>query len=128
MANQSLFGTSVQLTGAQQNIWFHQQLDPNSAAYQLSYYTELEGELDPERLSAAIDYAVAMLDPLRLIFTKNDGNPLQSVQPTSAVRLAIVDLTKTSDPQHHARTQIDDLQAHPLRLEDGIVCKLAVKF
>ncbi|MEY3672364.1 MAG: hypothetical protein RI904_2021, partial [Pseudomonadota bacterium] len=126
MANQSLFGTSIQLTGAQQNIWFHQQLDPNSAAYQLSYYAEIEGQLDPERLSDAIDYTVTMLDPLRLVFFKNDGKPLQRVQPSSSVRLVVIDLTSTSDSRRNARIQIDELQAQPLFLEDGIVCKFAL--
>ena len=33
------------LTGAQRNVWFHQQLDPNEPAYNTGNYIELEGDI-----------------------------------------------------------------------------------
>ena len=81
------------LTGAQQNIWFHQQLDPHSAAYHLSYYCRLLGPFDPARLGLAIDYAIATIEPLRAQFVVNEGRPYQRTQSKIAAGLQVVDFT-----------------------------------
>ena len=41
------------LTGAQRNVWFHQQLDPNEPAYNGGNHIKLEGDIDVARLDRA---------------------------------------------------------------------------
>jgi nonribosomal peptide synthetase DhbF len=111
------------LTGAQQNIWFHQQLDPHSAAYHLSYYCRLLGPFDPARLGLAIDYAIATIEPLRAQFVVNEGRPYQRTQSKIAAGLQVVDLSGSADPEQLALNEMRDLQARRLDLERGEVCR-----
>ena len=44
-----LSGNLIPLTGSQANVWFHQQLDPSSVAYNVGQYIEIDGVIEPER-------------------------------------------------------------------------------
>ena len=67
------------LTGAQRNVWFHQQLDPNEPAYNAGNYIELEGDIDVARLDRAQKRLFEETDVLRLGFHDIDGEPYQVV-------------------------------------------------
>ena len=107
------------LTGAQQNIWFHQQLDPHSAAYHLSFYCRLLGQFDPVRLGLAVDYAIATIEPLRAQFVVNEGRPYQRTQAKIAAGLQVIDLSGSADPEQLALDEMRDFQARRLDLERG---------
>ena len=47
-----LSGELLPLTGSQASVWFHQQLDPGSVAYNVGQYIEIDGVIDPERMAA----------------------------------------------------------------------------
>jgi hypothetical protein len=51
----------VPLTGAQRDVWFHQQLDPASTQYNLAQFCRIHGHVDRQRLADAFIRVVACL-------------------------------------------------------------------
>src|SRR6478736_6613387 len=73
---------------AQKRLWFLDQLDPGSSAYNLPRAIRLVGRLDLDALQKAFDAIVARHESLRTTFGSFDGEPVELVHPT-AVRVEI---------------------------------------
>ena len=67
-------------------MWFLNQLDPGSADYNISLAAELEGEVDENALSAAIDALVARHEILRTSYPATAGTPHQKILPAEEAR------------------------------------------
>jgi len=61
------------LSYSQQRLWFLDQLEPDSAAYNISWTVRLRGELNREALQAAVDYVVQRHEVLRSRFVSEGG-------------------------------------------------------
>ncbi|MFH9264643.1 amino acid adenylation domain-containing protein [Streptomyces sp. NPDC017546] len=71
------------LSAAQRRMWFAQQRDPRSAAYNICAGFVISGELDPERLRRGFEAVVARQDILRTVYrTDEDSMPVQLVLPS----------------------------------------------
>ena len=68
-----LSGNLLPLTGAQANVWFHQQLDPGSVAYNVGQYIEIDGVIEPERMARALQIVVDGAEAYRVRFVVRDG-------------------------------------------------------
>ncbi|WP_229204982.1 condensation domain-containing protein, partial [Duganella sp. Leaf61] len=67
------------LSFAQQRLWFLEQMDGNSATYNLPYGLVLDGPLQRDALSAALDRIVARHEALRTTFAEENGQPFQRI-------------------------------------------------
>jgi len=86
-------GEPVPLSFAQQRIWFLDQLDPGSPAYNLGGALRLRGELDVRALAAAGGELVRRHEVLRTALVVVDGEPRQVVHPARrGAGLPLVDL------------------------------------
>jgi amino acid adenylation domain-containing protein/non-ribosomal peptide synthase protein (TIGR01720 family) len=86
------------LSFAQQRLWFLDQLDPASAAYNLAAAVRLEGELSVPALAAAVSEIVRRHEALRTTFEASGGEPLQRIAPPGAVTIPAVDLGGLAEP------------------------------
>ncbi|SDW58398.1 amino acid adenylation domain-containing protein [Arthrobacter sp. cf158] len=77
---------SPALSFAQQRMWFLNQLDPGSADYNISLAAQLEGEVDEQALSTAVDALVARHEVLRTSYPATAGTPHQLVHPAGEAR------------------------------------------
>jgi amino acid adenylation domain-containing protein/FkbM family methyltransferase len=77
---------------AQQRLWFMDQLDPGSAAYNMPAAAALTGRLDVAALAAALSEVVQRHEVLRTHFAAVGGEPVQIIAPRAAVALPLVDL------------------------------------
>ena len=68
-----LSGNLLPLTGAQANVWFHQQLDPGSVAYNVGQYIEIDGVIAPERMTRALQSVVDGAKACRVRFVVRAG-------------------------------------------------------
>ena len=68
-----LSGNLLPLTGAQANVWFHQQLDPGSVAYNVGQYIEIDGVIAPGRMARALQSVVDGAEAYRVRFVVRDG-------------------------------------------------------
>lgn len=76
----------------QQRLWFLQQLEPTSCAYNMPGALRVRGALDIEVLRKALDEISRRHESLRTTFREVDGQPMQVIGPTAGLPLKLVDL------------------------------------
>ena len=93
------------LSFAQQRLWFLDQFEPGSSAYNIPTALRLSGPLDVEALRRALETIVARHEPLRTTIRAVDGTPVQIIAEPPALALPLVDLTTVPDPDREAELQ-----------------------
>ena len=78
---------------AQQRLWFLDQLEPGSFAYNLAGGVRLEGELDVAALIAALRGTVRRHEALRTVFVEEDGQPRQVITEPPPLPVTMFDLS-----------------------------------
>ena len=81
------------LSFAQERLWFIDQLDPESTAYNVCIPLRISGRLNLPALSQSINETIRRHESLRTTFVDLDGRPVQIVEPPQHVDVAIVDLS-----------------------------------
>nr|WP_316573503.1 non-ribosomal peptide synthetase [Nocardia canadensis] len=74
----------IPLSLAQQRMWFLNQFDPESVAYNIPMAVRLGGAIDVDALRAAVGDLVARHETLRTVYPETDDGPIQRVLPESA--------------------------------------------
>src|SRR5205823_1058913 len=70
-------GGELALSYAQQRLWFIDQLEPGSAAYNIPSAVRLRGRLDEAALERSLNEIVRRHEVLRTSFPSRDGEPRQ---------------------------------------------------
>ncbi|MET0396506.1 MAG: condensation domain-containing protein, partial [Longimicrobiaceae bacterium] len=83
----------VPLSFAQQRLWFIQQLDPASSAYNMPFPLRLRGVLEVAAMRRAVAEMVRRHESLRTVFAATAGEPVQVVLPAGPVRVPVADLS-----------------------------------
>ena len=116
------------LTFGQQRLWFIEQLNPGTAAYNIPFAGRLRGALDADLLERGLREVVRRHEVLRTRFRLRDGQPVQVIDPEPFVRLPLIDLTALPrDPREAeaARLILAEPQA-PFDLERGPVLRVSL--
>ncbi|MFF0352979.1 amino acid adenylation domain-containing protein [Nocardia sp. NPDC003167] len=74
----------IPLSLAQQRMWFLNQFDPDSVAYNIPMAVRLGGAIDVDALRAAVGDLVARHETLRTVYPETEDGPIQRVLPESA--------------------------------------------
>jgi NRPS condensation-like uncharacterized protein len=82
---------------AQQRLWFLDQLEPGTAAYNLVRAFRITGPIDVSALTSAIRAVVRRHESLRTIFESVDGEARQIILPDIDVDVPIVSLTGVAE-------------------------------
>ena len=93
------------LSFAQQRLWFLNQLEPDSPAYNHPNAIRLDGVLNVEALRKTLDAIVARHEVLRSTISLEDGNPVQVIAEAPSVELQLIDLREMPDGEHEAEIQ-----------------------
>src|ERR1044072_2175348 len=78
---------------AQERLWFLQQVEPESAAYNVPRAIRILGNLELKVLHHSLNEIVARHEPLRTHFALVDGTLRQIVAESVTVELPVVDLS-----------------------------------
>jgi amino acid adenylation domain-containing protein len=92
-------GEEIELSFAQQRLWFLDQLEPESSAYNIPSAVRLRGKLDVEALERAINEIVRRHEALRTVFIEVMGEPRQVVKPAEWMRLEVDDLREMEEAE-----------------------------
>ena len=83
----------LQLSSAQRRLWFLDQLEPGSHAYNLAHAMEIRGALDVDALRQSFDAMVERHEILRTRFVSVDGTPYQQVDLPAKADWQLIDLS-----------------------------------
>jgi amino acid adenylation domain-containing protein len=87
---------SLELSFAQQRLWFLDQLVPGSPLYHMPVAIRLSGKLNVEALHQSFNQVVARQEALRTTFPFVDGRPVQMIHPPASLEFPSVDLSSLS--------------------------------
>src|ERR1700683_3192806 len=83
----------IPLSYAQQRLWFIDQLEGGTPQYNVPDAFHIRGELDLGVLSQAINTIVERHESLRTRFDAVEGEPVQIIEPATAVEIPLEDLS-----------------------------------
>jgi amino acid adenylation domain-containing protein len=115
-----LRGQPASLSFAQQRLWFLEQLERGTAAYNIPVALRLSGSLDPAALAAAFTEVLRRHDSLRTTFQAAGEEPLQIVAAPAPFALPRVDLAALDGrAEAEARRLLDEESRRPFDLAAG---------
>ncbi len=91
------------LSFAQQRLWFLDQLDPHSFAYNISCAVLLSGQLNLLALRHSINHIIRRHESLRTSFDSLDGKPVQIISQQFDLDIEVVDLSELAESQRQPR-------------------------
>ena len=86
-------GAEPVLSFSQERIWFFEQWKPGTAAYHQPWALQLDGVLDVDALSRALDWLMRRHDVLRTTFVSEAGRPRPVCHPDMSLAVRRHDLT-----------------------------------
>ncbi|EKT76785.1 non-ribosomal peptide synthetase, partial [Rhodococcus opacus M213] len=92
----------IPLSLAQQRMWFFNQFDPESAAFNIPLAIRLSGDLDIELLQTALVDVIDRHEALRTMFPDSGHGPSQVIVPTTALPLSVAP-ERVAPEEAHAR-------------------------
>ena len=109
------------LSYAQQRLWFLQELEPESAAYNIPRAFRIRGALDVEALEQTLSEIARRHEILRTTFRVVNGQPVQVVAEPQPLGLPIVELAHMSpdERESEARRIAADEGRKPFNLSEG---------
>ncbi|MCP4653880.1 MAG: amino acid adenylation domain-containing protein [bacterium] len=110
------------LSHGQRALWFLQQLEPESSAYNIASAVAVRGELDTTALRTAFETLVDRHPALRTTFAVVDGEPVQRISESVEVALAEEDAAEWSEATLHER--LTEAANIPFDLESGPLLQL----
>ncbi|WP_235031113.1 condensation domain-containing protein, partial [Nonomuraea solani] len=112
-------GGPIEVSFAQQRLWFLQRLEPDGVAYNVPAAVRLRGQVDVDRLRAALMAVGRRHEALRTVFAEVDGRPVQVIGDVPLIDFAEVDLRRAADIAGAADRVAVELAARPFDLERG---------
>ncbi|HYL43867.1 MAG TPA: condensation domain-containing protein, partial [Ktedonobacteraceae bacterium] len=91
---------------SQEGLWLHDQLEPESAIYNIPVAIRLKRLLDVEILERSLNAIVQRHEALRTTFRLMKGQPVQVIAPTLTIPLSVVNLRDF----HAAEREIEALR------------------
>src|SRR6201991_60950 len=109
----------VSLSFAQERLWFLDQLEPGSAAYNMPGAVWFEGDLDVDALERSLNEIVRRHEMLRTTFRTERGRPVQVIAGSLSLPLSFIDLSELSDSETEAQRSAREEAAKPFDLTRG---------
>ncbi len=106
---------------AQRRLWFLDQLEPGTSAYNLPRAFRIVGPLDLEILRRAVDMVVRRHASLRTVFDSVRGEPRQVVLSDLSIDLPVVDVTDVPETERETEALriVSEEGRKPFDLNEG---------
>ena len=119
--------TSTELSLQQQGVWIAERLHRN-AQYHLAQATRLRGPLDVSRLLQSLRALMTRHEVLRSCLSDTSGQVSLQPQPTTALDIAIHDLSSLGPEQRWPQSQqlVEDFARRPFELERAPLLRIAL--
>jgi amino acid adenylation domain-containing protein len=119
---------SAPLSFTQQQLWFLNQLEPESPAYNQPKAIQLKGQLNAGTLKKALEGIVARHEVLRTTFLSLDGRPVQVIGAAQSIELPIIDLSAVAGEEAEANLHrcIVEVTDRPFDLSHDLMIRAAL--
>jgi hypothetical protein len=118
---------SLPLSFAQERLWFFDQMEPGSAAYNIPRALRLRGPLDVAALQSSLNAVVARHEVLRSRFLTKNGQPVLSIVDSQLMEIPVLDLRQAiTEGEQKARELIREESGRPFDLARGPLLRLAL--
>src|SRR5262249_14418866 len=97
-------GGPLPLSFGQRRLWFLDQLEPGSAAYNIPDAVRRTGRLDTAPLERSLNEIVRRHESLRTKFGEVEGEPVQIIEDFAPMKLVAEDLSELSEEKR--RTEL----------------------
>ncbi|MDB4894620.1 MAG: non-ribosomal peptide synthetase, partial [Firmicutes bacterium] len=116
------------LSFAQQRLWFLDQLEPGSDAYNITVALRLDGQLHIAALEGAFAEIVNRHEVLRTTFDTIAGVPVQRIGEPGAVSIRLVDLEAVADGERESAVDrlVREEAERPFDLSAGPLLRVTV--
>ncbi|WP_341530413.1 amino acid adenylation domain-containing protein [Nostoc sp. UHCC 0302] len=115
----------LNLSFAQQRLWFLTQLQPDSPFNNLSAAFRLQGQLNEQALQQSLNEIVRRHEVLRTTFKTISGRPIQIISSEATLLLPVVDLSDLSADLQAAKVeQVSQIEAQqPFNLQTDLMIR-----
>ncbi|HKR13655.1 MAG TPA: amino acid adenylation domain-containing protein [Pyrinomonadaceae bacterium] len=110
---------SALLSFAQERLWFLDQLEPGTTAYNICVPFRITGRLNVCALAQSVNEMIRRQEALRTTFVAVDGKPVQLLSPWSNQDLPVVDLASLPAPDDVVQQLIADAGNRSFDLANG---------
>ncbi|HEX3682842.1 MAG TPA: condensation domain-containing protein [Bryobacteraceae bacterium] len=107
------------LSFAQQRLWFLDQLEPGSSAYNMAAAVSFRGRLNAEILARSLTEIVRRHEVLRTSFQVENGNPVQRIEEPGPLDIPIIDVSCVAAPKQAAQQLAREEAERPFDLSRG---------
>jgi len=112
--------SEVLLSSAQQRLWFFDQMEPSSYAFNRPLAFSLSGLLNARVLEQCLNEIVRRHEILRTIFPVVDGQPRQVILPSPSVPFLVIDLSNL--PANDREDEALELACDEVRRPFDLAC------
>ena len=115
----------LSLSFAQERLWFLDQLEPDTALYNIPIGLGLKGTLKVAVLQRSLEEMVRRHEALRTCFEMVEGRPVQVIQPATSVEMPVIDVSDLAEPEREreARRLCAEAAQRPFDLAHGPVLR-----
>ena len=121
-------GEPLPLSFAQQRLWFLDQLEPNSPAYNIPVRVRISGTLNVGALEKSLSEVIRRHESLRTVFEKKNGEAVQMVSTGKAFIVPLVDLECLTEEQQstEAKKLTEAVAQLPFDLAGGLLIRVCL--
>ena len=116
------------LSFSQQRLWFLDQLEPESVAYNSPIVLRLEGDLSIKALTSSIQKIVQRHESLRTHFAMVRGQAVQIIDPVGQAQINVCDVREKTgaEQEEFVAAQVQQEVQRPFRLTTGPLLRVMV--
>jgi len=113
-------------TYPQKQIWFINQLNKESPAYNIPFAYDVDGELDIPAIQKTINEIIRRHETFRTIFMDSNDGPIQVVQPDLVIDIPVLDYSQSSEADAEIKQYIDDESVRIFDLSKGPLVRASI--
>jgi amino acid adenylation domain-containing protein/non-ribosomal peptide synthase protein (TIGR01720 family) len=119
---------ALPLSFSQQRLWFLDQLEPMSNAYNIPAVVRLRGPFTPEVFKQAVEEVMRRHESLRTYFVTEHGRARQEISEVTGLSVPVLDLTsyEAGDREREVRRLATAETRKPFDLTSGPLLRLTV--
>lgn len=104
---------------AQERLWFVQQIDPDTAAYNIPAALQLSGPLDVAALERSLQEVIRRHEILRTSFRLINSAVVQVIAPSLSFALETINLSADADREKSVQALVREKAQQPFKLDEG---------